>query len=299
MTVIAAAPDFRGWRYPAVVWLVVLGSVFITEGITHMVMPRILPAEPSRLLDAGLDAVVLTVVLAPLLWCVLVRPLREAARVRASFLSDLFASIEADRRRVAHDLHDGVGQSLTMLVSGLKSAEPALADADAARRVRELRELAGAALGDVKRLALGLRPSLLDDLGLSPALDRMSADVRENERIAVELDATAVAGRRLPGPVETAVFRIVQEALANVVRHARATRVAVAVRDGGRRLIVEVADDGIGIPAAVLRNRNPGHLGLTGMRERATLLGGDLTIASTPDKGTRVRATIPIGETGP
>jgi signal transduction histidine kinase len=291
---VSGAADSRGWRYPAAVWLVALGSVFATEAITHMVMPRILPEEPSRLLDAALDAIVLTVVLAPVLWHVLVRPLREAGSLRANFLADLFVSIEADRRRTAHDLHDGVGQSLTMLVSGLKSAEPALTDPDAARRCRELRDLAQTALHDVKRLALGLRPSLLDDLGLAPALERVLADVRDNHPITIELDAGALAGQRLPEAVETAVFRIVQEALTNVVRHARATRATVEVRRHGSHVVVTITDDGVGIPAAVRRGRNPGHLGLIGMRERATLLGGDLAVTSAPNKGTRIRATIPV-----
>src|SRR5581483_1734836 len=257
--------------------------------------PWLLPDEPSRLLESVVDSVLLTAVLAPLLWWLVVRPLREVNRLRAGFLADLFAGIEADRRQTAHDLHDGVGQSLTLLVSGLRSAHEAIADPDTARRCLELRRVAQQALGDVKRLALGLRPSLLDDLGLAPALERLAADVRGSHSVAVTLDTDGLGAVRLPAAVETAAFRIAQEALSNVVRHSKATRASVAVRRENGSVVVEVADDGKGIAPETFRGRNPGHLGLTGMRERATLLGGELVIASGPGRGTRVTATLPAG----
>jgi len=276
------------------VWLVVLGAVFVTEAAVMVALPCVLPADRSRLLEATADAVLLTVVVAPLLWRLLVRPLREANRVRADFLADLFASIEADRRQTAHDLHDGVGQSLTLLVSGLRSAVPDVSDPDVARRYLELKELAKQALADVKRLALGLRPSLLDDLGLAPALERLAADVRANHPIEVTLDVAAVAETRLPAAVETTLFRIAQEALANVVAHAKAARATVALRRLGNTVELDVTDDGVGVPPAVLTGRNPGHLGVTGMRERATLQGGEMALHSSPGSGTRLSVRLPV-----
>lgn len=109
------------WREPLRVWLIVLGTVFSTEAAVMVALPFLLPAEPPRTLEAAVDATLLTVVLAPLLWWLLLRPLREASRLRADFLNELFTSIEADRRQTAYDLHDGVGQSLTLLISGLRS----------------------------------------------------------------------------------------------------------------------------------------------------------------------------------
>jgi hypothetical protein len=129
------------WRYPATVWLVVLGAVFATEATVMVALPSILPRHPPRILEATVDAILLTLVLAPLLWLLLVRPLRDANRVRSEFLGDLFASIEAERREIAHDLHDGVGQSLTMLVSGLRSAAQTFNDPDQIRRCMELKQL--------------------------------------------------------------------------------------------------------------------------------------------------------------
>lgn len=277
-------------------WLIVLGTVFTTEAAVMVALPSLLPAEPPRTLEAAVDAMLLTVVLAPLLWWLLLRPLREANRLRAEFLNELFTSIEADRRQTAYDLHDGVGQSLTLLISGLRSAAPTTADPDVARRCLELKQLAKQALTDVKRLALGLRPSLLDDFGLALALDRVAEDVRENHAIRVEIITAAVAEQRFPGPVETAAFRIVQEALSNVVKHAKATTAKVAVRLDRTHLELEISDDGVGMPAAVKRGYSPGHLGLIGMRERALLLGGSLDIDSIPERGTRVVARLPWGE---
>jgi len=284
------------WREPLRVWLIVLGTVFTTESAVMVALPFLLPAEPSRTLEAAVDAVLLTVVLAPLLWGLLLRPLQEASRLRADFLNELFTSIEADRRQTAYDLHDGVGQSLTLLISGLRSAAPTTTAPDVARRCLELKQLAKQALTDVKRLALGLRPSLLDDFGLALALDRVAVDVRENHTLAVEIDTTAVTDRRFPGPVETAAFRIVQEALSNVVKHANATTARVAIRLDVGFLELEIGDDGIGMPVALKRGYSPGHLGLTGMRERASLLGGSLDIDSTPGRGTRVIARLPCGD---
>lgn len=259
-----------------------------------LVLPSVLPGQPSRLLETTADAVALTLVVAPILWRSVVRPLREIIHLRSRFLADLFVHIEADRRRVARELHDGVGQSLTLLVSGLRSAHQAVTDPETANRCRHLQELAQQALADVKQLALGLRPSLLDDLGLAPALQRVAADVREHHPTQIDLKVASIVGERLPEGVETVVFRIVQEALANVVKHARAAHAEVVVARRGKDLTVRVADDGCGVPWESLNKRNPGHLGLTGMRERARLLGGELVIESAPGRGTTVTATVPI-----
>jgi signal transduction histidine kinase len=283
----------RDCPYPSAVWWVVLGTVFLTEHAVMGVLPWLLPGPHGRFLEATVDSLVLTAVLAPLAWWAAVRPLRELIRLRSRFLTDLFARIEADRRHTAHDLHDGVGQSLSLLVSGLKTAHAATADPAVAVRCEHLLGLARAALEDVRRLSLGLRPSVLDDLGLAPALERLVADVREHHPIDVTLDVTALTGGRLPEGVETAVFRIVQEAVANVVKHSGAKAASVAIRRRDGVVTAEVADDGRGFRPAE-KGAAAGHLGLTGMRERAILLGGRFTIDAAPCGGTRIRAEIPV-----
>lgn len=285
----------RGWLYPVAVWLALLAVVFTAEYAVMWLLPWLLPGEPSRLLESALDAVILTLLLAPVLWWTLVRPLREVIRLRAQFLADLFAQVESDRRQTAYELHDGVGQALTLLISGLRSAKSCRVNPECTLRVDGFQRLAENALTEVRRLALGLRPTLLDDLGLAPALERLVEDTRAHHPVSITLDAAGLTGRRLPDPVTTAVFRIVQEALSNVVKHSQASRATVSVRLAGSNVLVEVGDDGRGIDQARLRALPPGHLGLTGMRERAILLGGEFSLGSAPGHGTQVTAMIPIG----
>lgn len=283
----------RDCPYPSGVWWVVLAAVFLTEHAVMGVLPWLLPEPHSRFAEATADALLVTAVLAPVVWWAVVRPLREVIRLRTRFLSDLFARVEADRRHTAHDLHDGVGQSLSLLVSGLRTAHAATSDPDVARRCEHLLGLAQAALKDVRRLSLGLRPSGLDDLGLAPALERLVADVREHHPIDLTLE-TDLGGERLPGEVETAVFRIVQEALSNVVKHSGAKIASVVVRRRDGLVTAAVTDNGRGFRPNG-KGTTTGHLGLTGMRERATLLGGRFSVDSAPGRGTRVWAATPVG----
>ena len=287
------SPKF--WLYPAAVWLAVLAIIFATEYVVMLALPRLLPPKAPKLLEPFVDAVILIAVLAPVIWWTVVRPLREVIRLRTQFLTDLFSRIETDRRGTAHELHDGVGQSLSLLVSGLRTAHESAAAPETAARCEHFLQLAQQALKDVKRLALGLRPSILDDLGLAPALERLASDVRENYPIELTLDASEVAGQRFAEPVETAAFRIVQEALANVVTHSGAKTASVTVGRRGGQLAIEVTDDGCGFDPADARLQSTGHLGLIGMRERAKLLGGTFALHSARGRGARVSAAIPVG----
>lgn len=287
----------KSWLYPVVVWLVLLVIVFAAEYGVMLLLPWLVPQRHSRLLEAVVDAVVLVLLLAPVLWLMLVRPLREVIRLRTQFLADLFAQVEIERRQTAGELHDGVGQKLTLLISGLRSAKSCRANEDSTGRDNGFQRLAEDALAEVRRLCLGLRPSLLDDLGLAPALERLIEDVRAHHSIAVTLDIGGLTGK-LPEGVATAAFRIVQEALANVVKHSQARAAAVTVRRAGGDLLVEVVDDGRGIAPAVLRTPPAGHLGLRGMRERAALMGGVCEIESAAGRGACIRVRLPAEGVG-
>jgi signal transduction histidine kinase len=282
-----------GWLYPVGIWLLLLSIVFASEYAVMLILPRMLGQHSSRTLEAIVDAVVLTLIMAPLLWGTIVRPLTEIIRLRTRFLADLFEQIERDRRQTAHDLHDGVGQSLTLLISGLRSAKGCRKNAECSGRVNEFQRLAEEALADVRRLSLGLRPSLLDDLGLAPALERLVEDVRGHHPVEVSLDVAAIVGRRLPDRVATTIFRIVQEALSNIMKHAQAKKVTIQVRCKQEHVILEVSDDGRGIEPAIVRSPPAGHLGLRGMRERANLVGGAFLLESAPGQGTRIMVSIP------
>lgn len=220
----------RGWVYPVAVWLILLVAVFASEYAVMLVLPWVVKEHSSRALEAAIDAVVLIVILAPLLWWTIVRPLMEVIRLRTQFLSDLFHHIEQDRRQTAHELHDGVGQSLTLLISGLRSAKACRANLECSGRVAEFQRLAEGALSEVRRLSLGLRPSLLDDLGLAPALERLVEDVRSHHAIDISLDCESVASTGLPDETATAIFRIVQEALSNIMKHSQAQHATIRAR---------------------------------------------------------------------
>ena len=284
------------WTHPALVWAVVLATVFIAEAAVMLVLPWVMPREVSWLAHSAVDAVLLTVIVAPVLWRTVDRPLRQILQIRTRFTANLVASTESLRRGLAHELHDGVGQSMTLLVSGLRSLQAGTNEADLRRRLPQLQQLAQEALDEIRRMSLGLRPSLLDNLGLAPALEQLAAHTRECHPIELTADVEAISGERFSEAVETAVFRIAQEALHNIVKHSAASRASIEARLDRGGLVLEIADNGRGLPPALRGGAavGPGRLGLIGMRERAALLDGEATVESTPGKGTRIVVCIPI-----
>jgi len=207
--------------------------------------------------------------------------LEEKERQRAELLKAWLRAQEEERARIARELHDEVGQALTGLILGLEGLP-----GDAAQA---LKELARYTLAEVRRLALDLRPSVLDHLGLEAALVRY---VREfADRTGIEVDLSFHLRRPLSKELETVVYRVVQEALTNVARHSGSPRAAVGVLEAEGEVRVFVEDEGRGFdPKAV----GPGHQGLLGMRERVELLGGRFFLESAPGEGTRVQVRLPL-----
>jgi signal transduction histidine kinase len=199
------------------------------------------------------------------------------------------AAQELERSRLARELHDETGQALTSILLGLKPLERAAESEDARAAVADLRELVVGTLQDVRRLAVELRPSALDDFGLVPAVERLTDTFREQSGLAVELEAQ-LGDDRLPREAETTLYRVIQEAFANVVKHSGARRVSVLLqrRDGMARAVVE--DDGTGFDPAATRED---ALGLAGMRERVALVGGRLRVESSSGAGTTLVAEVP------
>ena len=194
---------------------------------------------------------------------------------------------ELERGRLARELHDETGQALTSILLSLKALEERLEGEDARAAAHEVRELVVSTLQDVRRLAVELRPSALDDFGLVAALERLTQSFSEQTGIVVDFEAALP--ERLPEEVETALYRTVQECLTNVVKHARAGRVSVLLRRRNGSVAAVVEDDGAGFDPALGRE---GGFGLVGMRERLALLGGRLEIES-GDRGTTVAASVP------
>jgi signal transduction histidine kinase len=211
-------------------------------------------------------------------------------RVARDALRHVVAAQELERRRLARELHDETGQALTSVLLGLRSVEEAASAEEIRAATAELRELVVQTLQDVRRLAVELRPKALDDFGLVPALERLTQSFSEQTGIAVDFQS-ALPLERLPGEIETALYRIVQEALTNIVKHARATRVSVLLtrRDGSVAAVIE--DDGQGFDSD---NTREGGIGLVGMRERVALLDGRIDLETTVGAGTSIIAEVPL-----
>ncbi len=196
---------------------------------------------------------------------------------------------ELERRRLARELHDETGQALTSILLGLSALEDAK-DPDALRAaIQEVKDLAVATLRDVRRLAVELRPAALDDFGLAAALERLSDNFAEQTGISVELES-GLGEERLPADIETVLYRLVQEALTNVVKHAHAERVSIVLRRDQGAVIAVIEDDGRGLSDG----QGEGGLGLVGMRERVALVNGRFQIESSPNVGTTLLVEVPV-----
>ncbi len=221
---------------------------------------------------------------------------REAARTR--LLRRVITAQEDERKRIARELHDETAQSLAALSMGLDVAARGLPAAEG-RKVEEAAALAVRTLDEVRRLIVDLRPSVLDDLGLQSAILWYADRCLKPRGVTVRCEFGGLEGR-LPVEYETTLFRVAQEAMTNIARHARAETVLVqcARRDG--QLTLEIEDDGQGFDAlALARPDDSGRgVGLLGMRERVELLGGTLQLDSAPGEGTRLSLTVPLTEVG-
>jgi len=210
-------------------------------------------------------------------------------RVARDALRRVVSAQELERRRLARELHDETGQALTSVLLGLKAVEEAASPDEMRAAGAELRELVVQTLQDVRRLAVELRPRALDDFGLVPALERLTSSLAEHTGIAVDFES-GLGHERLPSDLETALYRIVQESLTNIVKHARATRASVLVARREGAVVVVIEDDGAGFD----QDRPGDGLGLLGMQERAELVDGTLTIESRHGVGTTILAQVPV-----
>jgi signal transduction histidine kinase len=259
----------------------VLAWAFILWGIHHLDYPLLRGFGASVLYGVFADVLFLFAIGLGMLFVVLGDERRKLA-ARSAQLEQLTRLLlraqEDERRRIARELHDEAGQVLTAVKIEL----------DLEGR-RDAGEMVGRALAQVRDLSNLLRPSVLDDLGLVAALRALGEDFARRTRIDVALDLDG-ADHRFPPEVEVVIYRVVQEALTNIARHAQASRARVRLYGGVDRVVLTVEDDGHGLPAIA----SP-HLGWLGMQERVTSLGGTLAISNAEQGGAKVEASIPIG----
>jgi signal transduction histidine kinase len=215
---------------------------------------------------------------------------RAENRVKA-LLERLVTVEEGERRRLARELHDELGQQLTALRLTLSMLKQVDRKAEMRKHLEIADRIAARLDHDVDRLAWALRPAALDEFGLVPALDTFVRQWSEHHRIPADLEASELTPR-LPGDVENHLYRVVQEALNNVIKHAQATRARITLDQSDHRLRLAIHDNGCGFDTASVRSHS--GMGLTGLRERAALIGAEIEIESSLASGTTVTVEMPI-----
>ena len=217
----------------------------------------------------------------------------EREKLRTRLLEKVITAQEEERKRIARELHDETGQSLTSLMVHMQMMSQQCPVPELKPQIKEFQRLISQTLEDVHNLALELRPSALDDLGLTAALERYTYEYSQYNSLDIDLLVHGIEEERLPATVETALYRIVQEGLTNVARHAQANTASILIERRNGSVITIIEDDGIGFdPSRADSSRN--RLGLYGMRERAELLDGTFYLESEPGKGTTIFIEVPL-----
>lgn len=225
-----------------------------------------------------------------------------ASRQRQTELQDFVAfttrAVEEERRRIARDLHDGIAQELVAISRRVESLAHAMSvsRSQAMAKIAEIRDMVDQTLAHVRRFSRDLRPAVLDDLGLLPALEWLLSELGEDKTCSIAAYFEEVGPpRRLPAEVELSLFRIAQEALQNVRKHSEASTVTLTVQFADGETYLEVTDNGLGFNMKRLETDHSReiHLGVVGMQERAQLVGGTFSIRSVPREGTTVSVSVP------
>ena len=221
---------------------------------------------------------------------------RSGARALAA---RILSAQEAERVRVSRELHDDTGQALTLILVRLQLIEQRTADEEIRGELQELRQLVVDTLDGVRRLAVQLGPSVLEDLGLASGLEWLVDRVREDTGLSITLRLDGDRDASVDPQVAVAVYRVAQEAITNVIRHANASHLAVRLDHTRHSVMLDVADDGHGFDVSAARARPARSVGLFGMAERIALVGGTIEITSRVRQGTRVHVRVPLHEGGP
>lgn len=219
---------------------------------------------------------------------------KQVERTKSRLMENLLFAQDDERRRLARELHDGLGQTLTSLTVGLRFAEELRAQQDLHKQVQRLRTVAESALEDLSRISRGLHPAALDDLGLCAALERLGEETSAVHRLQVDVQVHGLDDvPTLPRSLTTALYRIAQECLNNVAKHAQANWVGVVVSRRTERLRMVIEDNGVGFDTQSSPDGGTG-LGFTSMRERAASFFGTVTVQSSPQQGTALIIDIPL-----
>jgi signal transduction histidine kinase len=228
------------------------------------------------------------------------RELEEKEEIRRSLLDKLVRTQEEERKTISRELHDRLGQGLSALLLAFQNAVRKTPDGEGSKLLSEhayseLERMIRELIDKVHRLAWEMRPSILDDYGLESAMARYLEEVSRNASLDIDWQSSGVRELgRLPMWVETTLYRVTQEAITNILRHSHAGRAGVVLLRQKRSVTLLIEDDGVGFDPARVEAGSNGGLGLSGMRERVSLCGGELAVESAPGKGTTIRVRIPL-----
>ena len=219
---------------------------------------------------------------------------RLAQKARQELQTRLVTVQEEERGRISRELHDEVGQQITALMLAMKALESDVLPDELPQKLRALRTTAEQVGREIHQLASEPRPVALDELGLLRALSGYLDSWADRCGITVDFVGAGIDEPRLPGALETTLYRVVQEAMNNVFKHAHAKSVSVSIERRADAVLAIVEDDGSGFDPEGTQGRNPKHIGIAGMSERAAIAGGTLTIESSAGGGTTVRVQLPV-----
>ena len=226
--------------------------------------------------------------------------LKQKEEIKQMLLDKIITVQEEERKRIARELHDETSQSLTSILLGLRLINESKDELERQKKVQQLREIINNTLQEVHDISWQLRPSILDKFGLIVALERYIEEYRNKNHIDIDLYINGMKNDRLPSKIEVSVYRIVQEALTNIAKYAKASNVSIIIEQSKNLLSIIIEDDGVGFNPEIILKKEPTklNLGLLGMQERASLLGGNLQIESEFGKGTSIYVKLPILQGG-
>ena len=271
-----------------------LATAFVAEYVIMKLLPFVLPDGCSDTCEALIDSCLLTLVVAPVLWATAVLPLQRLAQSRIHFLRRSLTTQEEERQRITREIHDGIGQSLTSLLLGLRAMEETTTDARTSENAKSLRELGAGIHEELRRIVRGLRPAILDQLGLAAAVQRMVEEFRIASTAKIELTTDDLEGIRLDSSVESNAYRILQEAIVNCIRHASADHIRVSIEVRDECLELSVTDDGKGFAISSVVQNHGGGYGILSIRERAMICGGTAELVSAVGAGATVFTKLPL-----
>ncbi len=288
---IASRWIMKPWRLATLTLLI----TFSLEMTVMLFLPDAFDGILGTWAMAATDSFLLSALLAPCIWVFMVRPLQQVAESRKQFLEWAIRTEERKASEISRDLHDNFGQLLTTINVGLRTIEELAGEKRVVVLAQQLRATGQQLHEQVRALARVLRPTALDDLGLAAAISNLTHDLNRVSDVEINLQIDDLMGLRFPIEIETAIYRVCQEAISNSIQHGSAKKISIRCSVQGSRLFLSIEDDGVGFDMGEVSSRLNGRpFGLISMRERIKTIGGQASILSSVGKGVLVEVVVDV-----